>query len=68
MATYLGRIIHSGTKIYSHLTADNLTELWNMARRLNVQVKAEAGSNGPHLDLSGHQRILARRYGAKEGR
>lgn len=65
--TYIDKIHVSGTKAYSHLTADSDMELADMARKLRITVKNGGGKGKTnHLDLTTHKRELALRYGAKE--
>lgn len=70
----VGKIIHSGTHTYCHLSADTPRELQDAARRLKLQVHGGdavapcRSSKGlaQHLDLDLHKRDLAIRYGATE--
>ena len=67
MTPKLSHVIQHGTKEWSHLTGDE-KEIETFARRLHVPVHGAGNGKGrdPHLDLTPHQRELAKRYGAQE--
>jgi hypothetical protein len=67
MALRLWPTKRSGTKVWTVATADDEKELLRMAEKLKVPLKNGNKGRVPHLDLSEHQRELARRYGAVDG-